>query len=348
MTDLEKVTEQALIDQEKKRILEVGHELLRTNATELKQWLMDERNYDMFISDIEKKLESATTIEQQSRYLALILELNVQDVTRIGEPLIVSLQHDLQIKANGVFEFIPGDRNVARALLSLLSSDKSIQDVLTVLCENQSDRGVATPFDYRRLTILFKNEFSKTTEEEWKHYFINLFQNASIEDLLGMVEVGRSFASTKQNRYTEEQEELIKGSVNNPKNLLDIGGSIGVSAEYLMRVLNISEGTVTDSRSEEELRRVFYGSFEKKSGLVYVLGEAGDITKKTPDNNQYDVVTVNNVLVHVLAKEIALQNILPRIRDGGLLVMLDGFSGNLPRKVFTAIRVSGGRIQILS
>lgn len=62
--------------------------------------------------------------------------------------------------------------------------------------------------------------------------------------------------------------------------------------------------TVTDYRTSQELQQCFYGGFTQQEGVEYILGEQGDITKHSPNNKTYDLVTANNVLVHIINKKV--------------------------------------------
>lgn len=242
------------------------------------------------------------------------------------------MKHDLQTKAEGSFEFKPGDKNLAVALLQILETDGlPSADLIRTLCSEQTQAGIATPFDYRRLTTKFKIDWTVATVEDW----VDFFTTHDPEELRESVEVGLSFSSTKAQRYTDEEEVWIKEVLQGKcANLLDVGGSIGVSSKHLMELLAIDSACVTDYRTEEQLEACFYGGFEKQEGISYVLGEAGDITKNSPNSEQYDLVTVNNVLVHIRDKEKALQNILPRVAEGGYLLLTGGYNTNPSRKGF--------------
>jgi len=331
----------AQLQEERGSVMTNGHGVLRENANLLKSALMKQNTFNEFIVGIEQRLVKASLIDEQARLLAILFEVNVQDTTRIGESLVETLRHDLETKASGEFEFIAGDKNLATALLNLLNEDGEVTNLIEELCAAQTQAGVATPFDYRRLTLGFDGAFDEAEVADWIEYF----QETPVESLKGFVEIGRSFASTRPARYSKEQEEILGECLSARRNLLDIGGSIGVSARHMMDRFRIPRATVTDIRTEGELQDAFYGELKKDSQIDYILGEQGDIVTRSPDEKEYDLVTANNVLVHVIEKEKALNNIIPRVADGGLLVVSDGYNANPPRISFWIFQRRGGRIE---
>lgn len=327
MTQPESPTNEA-IAHETEKVLHEGHKVLLDNTIIFKEFLMNPNSYKMFNQQLLEGLETSSDVSEQVRLLAVLEELNVRDTTRIGEPLIDTLKHDLQTKAEGKFEFKKGDRNLALAMLELLEEDGQIAGLISRLCEEQVESGMATPFDYRRLTLGYDGSFETATPEQWLRYF----HHHTSTELSKYVEVGRSFASTRPQRYEEEEydylSEKLRGKVGK---LLDIGGSTGVSANHLMSHLEIPEAMVSDARTEEELQASFYGKFKRQSNIKYVLGREGNITRTTPTDETFDLVTVNNVLVHIRDKETALSNILPRVNEGGHLIVSGGYNTNPPR-----------------
>ncbi len=335
MTNPENPTNEVVVS-ETRQVLQNGHKALLENAVNFKQDLMKPNSYELFKERLLTDLQSCADIAERARLLAILEEINVRDTSRIGESLIETLQYDLQTKAQGEFEFKKGDRNLAQAMLQLIGEGGNTAELISTLCEEQRQGGIATPFDYRRLTLGYEGSFETATPEQWLQYF----RSNSIEQLRKHVEIGRSFASTKPQRYEEEEyaylADRLRGKV---RTLLDIGGSTGISAEYLMRFLKIPHTVVTDMRTEEELQASFYGNFKRNPNILYILGREGNITQATPTDETFDLVTVNNVLVHIRDKEVALSNILPRINPGGRLIISGGYNTNPPRiglKVFKA------------
>ncbi|MFZ1720921.1 MAG: class I SAM-dependent methyltransferase [Microgenomates group bacterium] len=324
------------VSEQRDKVLLQGHGLLLSNAKDYKNYLLDNNVYIKEIADILNKLSETTNVADQSRLLALIVELDVADPSRIGESLIDTLKYDLKTKAEGSFEFKPGDKNLAIALLKLLETeDHPVAELINDLCREQSEAGIATPFDYRRLTAKFDIDWVAATVEEW----VDFFTTHTPEELRESVEVGLSFSSTKAQRYSDEDETWLAVQLKGKcANLLDVGGSIGVSSKHLMDLLAIDNACVTDYRTEEQLEACFYGGFEKQEGISYVLGDEGDITRNSPNTEEYDLVTVNNVLVHIRDKEKALQNILPRVAEGGHLLLTADIIPILPEKVFGCLR----------
>jgi len=333
------------IAEQRDKVMTLGHVQLLTNSKDYKAHLMDLNVYVNEINNLVHELSSATEANNIARIMALLIELDVNDPSRIGEPLIETLLHDLRTKAEGTFEFKKGDKNLATALLQILKlNDHSTTQLIRDLCNEQSDAGIATPFDYRRLTTSFDKEWESATVDDW----LDFFNNNSAEELREGVEVGLSFSSTKPQRYSDEKEtwlaSLLRGKCNN---LLDIGGSIGVSSRHLMELLDINTACVTDCRTEEQLEACFYGGFEKQKDIVYVLGKAGDITKQTPDNEKYDLVTVNNVLVHIKDKEEAIKHIIPCINEGGQVLITGGDNTNPPRNGFWLFKKENGSFSLI-
>ena len=328
---------------EKSLMLKSGHRVLRENTTVFKNALMSQSIFNSFIVEITHRLPKSLSPTNQARLLATLFEVNVRDTTRIGEPLFETLKYDLRSKASGEFEFIPGDKSLAQALLQLINQEGGVTKLLQDLCEAQTRAGIATPFDYRRLTVGFTGEFAKARVQNW----IDYFQNVSPNELRNHIEIGRSFASTKAQRYSSKEEELLCRCLKRPRNLLDIGGSTGINAQHIMNQFDICTATVTDIRTEEELKETFYGRFEKSPQIKYILGDRGDIVRSTPDNEKYDLVTVNNVLIHIVDKEAALNNILPRLDSNGILVIKDGYNANPPRIGFWIFQVLDGRISLV-
>lgn len=332
----------SLVTEQRNSVLLHGHHALLTNSNDYKSYLLDEEAYSKEITLLLQYLSEATSASEQAKFLAILIELDVADPTRIGEPLINSLIHDLQIKANGEFKFLPGDKNLAAALLQILDiDDHPIAELIRTLCVEHGKAGLVTPFDYRGLAAMFRGDWTSTTVQEW----IDFFSGCSLSELRAGVDIGLSFSSTRAQRLSDQKEifirNMLKGKI---ASLLDIGGSIGVNSKHLMELLGIESACVTDYRTEEQLKRCFYGGFEKQVGVSYVLGEAGDITKGTPNNELYDLVTINNVLVHIREKELAILNILPRVADGGYLLLAGGYNGNYPKRGFWLFMKENGQL----
>lgn len=334
------------VSEQRKKVHQQGHILLLSNARDYKNYLLSDDAYTKEIEGLLNDLSEVADTDDQARILALLVELDVADPSRIGEPLIDTLKYDLKTKAEGSFEFKPGDKNLAIALLQVLETeDHPASELIETLCREQSEAGIATPFDYRRLTTKFDIDWTTATIEDW----LNFFETHSPEELRASVEVGLSFSSTKAQRYSDENEGWLSKLLNGKcANLLDVGGSIGVSSKHLMELLAIDSACVTDYRTEEQLKACFYGEFEKQEGISYVLGEAGDITKNTPNTEQFDLVTVNNVLVHIRDKERALQNILPRVSEGGYLLLTGGYNTNPSRKGFWLFKKENQKFNLVS
>lgn len=331
-------------DRQWKELLEHDHLVLREN-TLVKEALTDEKLYSEKILEITQQLGTSVAQSDQARLLALLIELDVRDTTRIGESLFDTLRYDLETKAQGDFEFVKGERNLAMALLQLINESPDFLNFISQTCDEQEGLGLATPFDYRRLTLQNRKELEEMEVDDWVAYFHGLKNH----DMRGLLEIGRSFASTKEKRYSDEEEGIIQSRVGDQsQSLLDIGGSIGVSATYLAKLLSIPEVTVTDYRSREELERCFYGSFQPQEDIKYILGEQGDIVLHTPDSKQYDLVTVNNVLVHIRNKEAAVNNILSRLGDDGYLVISGGYNTNPPRKGFWFFQIDKEGLVLLN
>ncbi len=330
-------------EQEQILVLEKGHTYLLENSSSFKLDLIKKSFRDTFEKQLIRKLEIENNLNSQSRLLAILEEINVSDPTRIGEPLIATLIHDLKTKAYDDFEFVKGDKNLSLCLLNLIVNDDRISSFIKKLCVDQQKSGIATPFDYRRLTLGFKGRFETATVEEWSTYF----SRRSLEQLESYLEIGKSFSSTKPQRYDDKEEEFLVRNIKGIQKLLDIGGSIGVNALHLKELLGIKEVIVTDSRSKKDLKKSFYGKFIPDQTIKYILGNQGNIVYKTPSADMFDLITVNNVLVHIREKEIAIANILPRLNQGGYLIISGGYNANSPSDNFKLFQKSDRGIDLL-
>jgi 2-polyprenyl-3-methyl-5-hydroxy-6-metoxy-1,4-benzoquinol methylase len=336
-----------------KKLLKEKTFLLKNDYTRIrksqifKEYLLDSQNYNTFITEVVGLLENSTSLHEISRYLSILLEVDVRDVIRIGESTLDSLIFDLKTKATGEFEFVEGDRNLAIALLSIIE-DTKYRGIIQQLLEHQIQYGIATPFDYRRLLSDSKWELKKLSVTEIISFLKKLFENNKLEYLLQLVEVGFTFGSTKIKRYTDEEEKFLEKYILNAPNILDIGGSTGISTNYLMQRFNIPIGTVSDVRTERNFETLKYSKFSKYPNIDYVLGEKGNIVKCRPNHRKYKVITVNNVLVHVVDIEKAIINIINSLDEDAILIIQDGYNSNPPRKEFRVLKWKKGEITQLN
>lgn len=86
---LEKTDVPIHVSEQINKVHQYGHSLLLTNEKDYKSYLMDEGAYSNEIGELLQSLTEMMDTQDQSRILALLIELDVADPSRIGNLLLI-------------------------------------------------------------------------------------------------------------------------------------------------------------------------------------------------------------------------------------------------------------------